>query len=189
MKKLSYLLLPVFFVFFSQDNVTAQVPAEVVTDPGVYAHLAEGLQAAAQTNASLDKQVSLLKDAKKAYEKVSDGIRELNLIDRIISEQSSLIQRTKDSYASLEKSNLFTASELNLILYSFTDITSQSQQTLMLANQIAKDDIFKMSDFERLQFLTDLLNKSSQANASVYMLSYKYDRIRQKKLVAKIFGN
>ena len=169
-------------------SVYAQVGGAVVTDPGAYAHLVENVKASLESVNALKKQTEILNETREALSKVSQTIRDFQIIDNIINNQTYIFSQTKTSINKFQKSNLFSPDELSTVVVNFTSIINQSGENLKLANQLLKDNGLKMSDAERLKLLMEMnANSNSSKNKFVY-LDQKYDRLMQKKVFVQTFG-
>lgn len=170
----------------------AQIPTgyQVVTDPTTHANIVQNTAEAARQTQALKEQIELFKEAKKVYEKVSNSIKQLDLIEDIISDQQYVIQRVDKSYQYLKNSGLFTPGELSTILVNFSKFITTSERTLSTANSAIKDGFFKMNDAERIKLLQDLSTRVNGVVADVNDLDNKYRRVAEKRALKRTFeGN
>lgn len=179
---LSLAILVLFFLFQEDTMAQVNVPVipQIVTDPTSYAHLTDQLLEA-------KKQVDILKEAQTLVSKVNSAVREIHLMQQIIDNQIYISKQVRDTYEKMESSEVFSVSELQRMLLQLTMFVTASQQTIALANKIIEDGLFKMGDYERVEFLMQLKRDMEETRALVYSMRSTYMQAMQLRILKRTF--
>ncbi len=170
----------------SAQPVSVPVP---VTDIGAIANLVQQVALSTETAASVQKQVSIMKEVKDLVGKVSRAVRGFHMMENIIQNQIKVLDNSAKYYDYLKETGEFTPDELSIILYNFTRILSATESTLALSNDIIKEGIFNMNDAERIQALRKTNDDILAARNDMNRLYRDYQVIAEKRTIVRIFGN
>ncbi len=133
------------------------------------------------------KQLDMLEETRKAIQKVSNAVRQITLIDDVITQQKDVVIQTQESINFLKDSQVFTAHEVRIIIRSFSDLIITSERTLSLANSILQDDFLEMTDAQRIELLMQLHQDVALVKTNVEMIDNEYRRVMQIRLLKKAF--
>ena len=165
----------------------------VVTDPGNTAvnkaNLVKNTAALAKAAKTLEetkKSVEILNDAKEKIEKVSTAVRDIDNLYSIVNVQSKLIDKVNNSISDVKKSNVFSSKEILNVTKNFVNIVTTSNKSLELAKKVLKNDLFNMSDTDRLNFLMKIEQDVKTNYNDVHNFSVKYNRIMNARIFKKM---
>lgn len=167
------------------ELVAKPIP-QVVTDPTAYQHFIKGMQETKKQVQAAKEQVKLLNSAKEALTKVNNIIREVYIIEQVISDQVYITQKISNTIKQLEESQTFSIYEMTRITGELTLLVSSSQRTLSLLEKVIKDGLFKMDDYQRLEFLKSLQTDMEEARAVANGITATYQRAMNLKLMKKV---
>ena len=145
-----------FILLLTLTAVKAQV--QIVNDPTNLAKIAQVLEAGKQQIESIREQTKLFKEAQEAMRKVNRELNKIRTIKSAIEQQSRLIenfsQLTEVPQGQISDEALLTY--LNRIESYRTQVIDNNQLIL----QLFSDEIFKMSDYERIKLMQETIEKN-----------------------------
>lgn len=166
------------------ELVAKPIP-QVVTDPTAYQHFVRSVNETRKQVQAAKEQVDLLTNAKEALTKVNNFIREVYIIEQVISDQVYVTQKVSGTLKQLQESKTFSIYEMTRITGELTLLVSSSQRTLSLLEKVIKDGLFKMDDYQRLEFLKSLQTDMQEARAVVNGITASYQRAMNLKIMKK----
>ncbi len=136
------------------------------------------IETAKQTQ-QMEKSVELMKEQKSRLEKVSKGLKKLQLLDDIVTRNSKLVKRIgKDADYFLSNPYLKNK-EVKIIRDSYSNILKEATADMSFINDLIKDGVFKVDDGRRLQLLKEQEENSKDLALRIEMAYKHYDRILQ----------
>jgi len=166
-------------------EIVAKPIPQVVTDPTAYQHFVRSVNETRKQVQAAKEQVDLLTSAKEALTKVNNLIREVYIIEQVITDQVYVTQKVSGTLKQLEESKTFNIYEMTRITGELTLLVSSSQRTLSLLEKVIKDGLFKMDDYQRLEFLKGLQTDMQETRAVVNGITASYQRAMNLKIMKK----
>ena len=160
----------------------------MVTDPVSHARITEVIITSKNTLEQAKKTVSALEKTRQIITKVSNTVKQLELVTRTAHSQQVTIQRAEDAISFVKKSGQFSPAEINMIVYNFTNVITATNRTIALITSITQDGFFKMNDSERLQLLLDMNRRVSAGLHDVNRMFDNYNKIAGKRNMFSVFN-
>jgi hypothetical protein len=190
-------LIVIMFLFlgiktFSQLQVVSDPKNTAISKSNAVinkASLAKNAEILTKATASLEetkKSVKLLSDAKDAIEKVSTVIKDMNSLYIIIDMQNKMISKAKTDISKLKDSNLFSTREIVNVSSTFTTIIITSSKMVDLIKKLVEDNLFKMTDAERLTLIKEVEEDVKSAYLEILYFSKKYNTIMNRRIIKKL---
>lgn len=180
MKKLLFILLAI------STNYT-QAQAMVVNDPAANQTLLTSISQGAQQVQQGLEQLEYLNKAKEAITKVSSVVRDLNEIKEIYTLQKEILKNSTTHLRQLQSTRLFKPKEMREIAQSFTNLIDNSIKSIDTLKKLLQDDLLKMSDAERLNFIRDLKEEIQVKHSDTEVLYQKYLSIGESRALNQLF--
>lgn len=135
----------------------AQMP---VTDATANTQLAEQVATSTKQLAQLQKTYEVVKKGQEQYQKVNNAIMQLSLIEDIIKTQRKAIDDAKYCLDKSDGNLKFVANDINKSL-------AQINNSINTINKVLQNNIFNMSDSERIQFIENEKQKVNNASMEI----------------------
>lgn len=173
----SYNLNPMRKLFISLVVVTyITIPLlaqMVVSDPTMAgltvankAALIKQLEEASRQTAQLKQSYDQLTKATEVYYKVSNTLRNVEQLQTLLNDQTSLIIRCGDAVKSIGKVKA-TPRSINDYKNNIDYIVRANQANLKLIKDVLEEGFFKMNDAERLKLIMDIKDRTAKAMKDV----------------------
>lgn len=166
--------------------VKAQIPAQVVHDPTNLAKIKEVLETGQQQVNKIKEQTSLLKEARDAVSKVNREIMKISTLKNAVSQQEHLLNIFSSSLMDVE-SQAMSGEALSAYLNRMESYRTQILDNNSLLIQFISDNVFNMSDYERIKAMNDVVadNERIIQQAQIEKDNYEYFN-HQLELISKM---
>ncbi|GMN12140.1 hypothetical protein MTsPCn9_34230 [Croceitalea sp. MTPC9] len=162
----------------------AQIP---VTDAAANSSLVQTIaQGAKQVKQGLET-VKLLKDAKKVLTTVNNAVRDINDIQEIYEMQKYLIESSTNNINKVVKTGMLKPKETTKMYNSYNNLFDGAIKSLEGVDKILTNNLFKMKDSERLEFIKNLKNDMKVRIAANNALAKKYWMFAETRSLNKLF--
>jgi len=194
MKKTTLTILLLFILnlgIYSQMTVTDPANTSIAKTNSIInkATLAKSVKILYEAKQQVEKAketVSLLKKAKETIEKVSNVIKDLDEVYQIFTLQTRIINSVDKNIKRLKANNVFSSQELIIITKSLTRLVASATQSVSLLDQLLSNNLFKMKDAERLEFIQKIKNKMSDSLSDINTISRKYQSIANSRVMKRM---
>ena len=178
------ILLPLAFVLATLC-VKAQVA--LVNDPSANKSLAISVAQGAQQVESGLAQLEYLKQAKASVSKVNKILYSVKEIEDTYEIQQQIIDKSNNYLQTLEKTKLLSPQEMVNIASNYNGLIAKTIEISESLDKILSDDLFEMSDAERLSFIKEINQEMRGKQMDAEILYEKYLTVVQRRGISRMF--
>lgn len=161
----------VMCITFSPAVLHAQL---VVSDPTMAgltaankATIVKQLEESARQTVQLKQTYDQLKKAGEVYTKVSNGLRNAEMVQSILAKQAQLVIDCGACIGKAAKLKAGSTKNLTILKNNINKVVEGNRVTINLINKLLNEGIFKMNDGERLALIMDAERKTDEAMKKV----------------------
>lgn len=179
------IILFIALIFLFKGYATGQVA--IVHDPTNFAKIGELFQKAQEQITFVKEQTQFLRDIEKELVKVNRKIETVRTIKQAIEQQSKYVQFFINSVGDVQESINpgVQATYLRRINSSKDRILDNTSYIL----QLLSDDLFKMSDYERMKLVKEALDESERQYQLAMAEKQRYKYINKKLIFLQKIAN
>lgn len=142
--------------------------------------------------AEVVKQTEVLKDTYdkmkgtlELYEKVSDKLKQVEMVQKAIQRQADLVNACSDALKNVKKSKGATSEDLVRVRKSINDIIATYKMNLDLINKVLTTDLLKMDDNSRITLLMDITDRTEKSMRKVNSTTTAFEHVSAVKAMLK----
>ena len=175
---------PVFVMFITISMcLPAFLHAQlVVSDPTLAGFAAANkattvkqLQEAAAQTVQLSKTYEQLKKANELYTKVSNTLRNVEMVQTLLGKQVDLVVNAGQALKGATKQKAVSAKSLNQLKQNINMVVESNRQNVNMIKELLSEGTYKMSDGDRIKLIMDIEKKTDEAQKKINRYRSAYE--------------
>jgi hypothetical protein len=143
----------------------------------------------AQQTTTLKNTLDFMKETNEKLKKINEKLQNVIYYTDLVKKQLQILQAQMEYIASLKKDGHITAEEIKTVNDIFGELLKKSEQLLDIASNTLKDDVYNMSDFERIQLIKDINEQMSDILCEVMTTERNFYYLKRDRELEGFFKN
>ena len=145
------------------------------------------LQESAAQTIKMKESLDLLKDTKNLIDQVNSKITTSKQVYNTINKQVEVLQNITDGKKRMRKLQTIETDELNNVFNIYGEYVFKANELLQTINSLLTSGIFKMNDFERLEYINNISKELDELNGAVTNVEKRLTEVDRRRTIVNKF--